>query len=250
MAKRFTDSDKWSDTWFRALSAEHKLAWLYLLDNCDTAGVIDLDKPLADFQIGTALDWDTFLANCSTRVTALKNGKLFVVRFVEFQYGKLSRDCRAHNPVFASLEKNEIENDRGSKGYSKGIQRGQDKDKDKDKDFKEKENECDFDDWIFPDGWDCPEARQALDAFAAMRRSIKKPIRSKESTSKIFKGFDDVQHLIFAAEFCEANEYQGLKPEYRPPKSKGVNGAPVTFEQQKIRNSEAAAEAFLAKEGF
>lgn len=69
-------------------------------------------------------------------------------------------------------------------------------------------------DWNLPDGWDTPEVRKALDDWAAMRRRIRKPVRSKRSTSKLFKHFDGPDHLTWVAEFCEANEYQGLKPEY------------------------------------
>lgn len=77
-----------------------------------------------------------------------------------------------------------------------------------------KSEELISEDWVLPDGWDRPEVRQALDDWAAMRSRIKKPISSKVSTSKIFKKFDSPDHLIAAAEECEANEWQGLKPVY------------------------------------
>ena len=121
MGKRFTETDKWSDPWFRRLSAEHKLAWLYLLDNCDLAGVVDLDHDLADFQIGCDVDWDGFVMGVgSDRVEVLPNGKLFVLRFIEFQHGTLSVNCKAHGPAFRSIEKNGL-SQRVSKGYPKGM---------------------------------------------------------------------------------------------------------------------------------
>lgn len=248
MAKRFTESDKWSDPWFRGLPAEHKLAWLYLLDNCDTAGVINLDRPLADFQIGTALDWEDFRSHCADRLLVLPSGKWFVCRFVEFQYGNLSRDCRAHNPVFLSLERNGIDVERLLEGYPTCIQRGQDKDKDKDKDQIKKKgaskNQSDpSDDWVFPDGWESEPLRQALDAFASMRSRIGKPVRSRASTSKAFKNFDSPEHLLYAAEFCESNDYQGLKPDYQPPNAKGLTrGGQMTFAQQRVSNTQRAIE--------
>lgn len=247
MAKRFTESDKWIDPWFRGLPVEFKLGWIYLLDNCDTAGVIDLDEPLADFQIGTALDWDAFRSQCADRVVVLPNGKLWICRFVEFQYGHLSRDCRAHNPVFNSLERNGIDFERVSKGYPKGIQRVQDKDKDKDKDQIKKRGALKIqsidDDWVLPEDWDSQPLRDALDAWAAMRSKIGKPVRSKSSTSKVFKHFDSADHLIYAAEFCEGNQYQGLKPDYRPASSggKGRSGQ-QTFAQQRLSNTQRAIE--------
>lgn len=208
MAKRFTDTEKWKDKWFRRLPAEHKLAYLYLLDQCDQAGVIELDEELADFQIGTAIDWAGFFSECGDRVVKLDDQKAFVVKFIDYQYGELSENCRAHNPVFASIKKNKLE--RVFKGYSKGIQRVQDKDKDKDCLNNKK------DEWVVPDRLDTPLVRSLLADFAAMRRDIKKPIRNLANTSRGLEKFDDPEHLIYALELCIANEWQGLKPDYRP----------------------------------
>ena len=50
--KRFTETNKWEDPWFRKLKPEMKLLWSWLLDSCDNAGIIDADIELAAFQIG------------------------------------------------------------------------------------------------------------------------------------------------------------------------------------------------------
>lgn len=231
MSKRFTETDKWRDKWFRALRPEHKLAWLYLLDNCDQAGVIDLDRELANFQIGIALDWEAFLEYCTDRVETIAKGKLWVVRFVEFQYGELSEACPAHKPALASLVKNNLSDrlfNRVTNGYAKGIPKGNSKgsqrllDKDKDKDKvkdKDKEGVQGEDGWDVPKHLDSPDIRQLLSEFAEMRKRIKKPIKNLGLSSKVLKHFDDVAHLRYAIEFCIANEYQGLKPDYKPPKN-------------------------------
>ena len=74
------------------------------------------------------------------------------------------------------------------------------------------------DKWEFPESWQVSEVLiKALDDWADMRKSVlRKPIRSRKSTSKQFKHFDGPDHLLYCAEFCEANSYQGLKPDYRP----------------------------------
>lgn len=41
--KRFTESQKWDDPWFRALPGAHKLVFLYLLDRCNNAGFWEED---------------------------------------------------------------------------------------------------------------------------------------------------------------------------------------------------------------
>lgn len=99
------------------------------------------------------------------------------------------------------------------------------------------------DDWEFPEGWERTDVRRALDDFAAMRVRIKKPIKSKRSTSKLFKHFDSPEHLIFAAEHCEGNQYQGLKPDYRPPNRPRNSRAPgLSAGQQQLINGRDALE--------
>lgn len=43
MAKRFTDTDKWSDSWFSSLSINGKLLFMFLCDNCNLAGIIEVN---------------------------------------------------------------------------------------------------------------------------------------------------------------------------------------------------------------
>jgi hypothetical protein len=131
--KRFTATEKWADPWYRKLPPEQKLAWAYLCENCDAAGVIDLDRELADFAIGAAVDWDAFLRAAGDRCEVITKGKIWLTGFINFQYGRLSEDCKAHSPVFASLAKHHI-TERLSKGFANPMERDKDKDKDKEKD--------------------------------------------------------------------------------------------------------------------
>lgn len=70
--------------------------------------------------------------------------------------------------------------------------------------------------WKIPENLDTPEIRSLLDKFASMRVRRKKPIGDFSNASLVLKRFDSVEHLVYALETCIANEYQGLKPEYRP----------------------------------
>jgi len=106
---------------------------MWLLDSCDNAGIIDIDLELASFQIGMPIPMDT-LSDLGDRVVKLSCEKWIVTKFIPYQYGNLSRECKAHNPVFQSLLKHGLE------GYPKGINTLQDKDKDKEED-KDKETE-------------------------------------------------------------------------------------------------------------
>jgi hypothetical protein len=49
-SKRFTDSKKWRNEWFRTLKTEAKLAWIYICDECEFHGVIKMDYGLASFK--------------------------------------------------------------------------------------------------------------------------------------------------------------------------------------------------------
>jgi len=108
--KRFTETLKWSKPWFRQLPPKHKLLWQWMCDTCDNAGILDADWGLASFQIGcdfTAFDVEVF----EGRVTILSCGKVWIPSFITFQCSTLSRDCKAHGPIFASLEKHGIDPD-------------------------------------------------------------------------------------------------------------------------------------------
>jgi hypothetical protein len=129
--KRFTETEKWRDTWFRKLSAPSKLAYLYILDNCDAAGVWDPDYDLADFTIGVKADWVAVLREMGERVKTLENGKWYLVRFVGFQYGELVIECRPHAKVMQLLKGHGIPY---QIGYVIPTRQDKDKDKDKDKD--------------------------------------------------------------------------------------------------------------------
>jgi hypothetical protein len=129
--KRFTETLKWEDPWFRRLPTEDKLLWMWLLDHCDAAGIIDPDYELASFQIGFAKGFLTLPDTLSERVEVLPSGKLLITKFIPFQYGTLSPNCKPHTAVFRCLEKH------GIKGYPKGINTLEEKETDKDQEEEE-----------------------------------------------------------------------------------------------------------------
>ena len=101
--KRFTETTKWSDPWFRKLKPEAKLLWLLLVDTCDNAGVVDPDWGLITFVLGNETNEET-LKQLGSRAVLLPNGKVLVPSFVKFQFGTLSRDAKVHQSVFRVLD--------------------------------------------------------------------------------------------------------------------------------------------------
>lgn len=56
MATRFTEDQKWSDKWFRGLKPVAKLVFIYLADNCNRAGFIEIDPEAIAFSTGCDIE--------------------------------------------------------------------------------------------------------------------------------------------------------------------------------------------------
>ena len=129
MPKRFTETDKWRDPWYRKLSPAAKCLWQWLVDNCDGAGVIDPDLELAAFQIGTDID-QRVVEELGNRYQTLHTGKWWIPGFIRFQYGELKETCAPHRSVLSLLEKHDL---RVNEPLAKGKVRDKEKDKGKER---------------------------------------------------------------------------------------------------------------------
>lgn len=106
MAKRFTDSDKWKKQWFRKLSPAMKCFWHYLLDNCNNAGIWDVDFEAASFHVGEDLNALEVMRAFQKQYFPFALGKRwFIMDFIDFQYGELKTSSNAHVAVINSLKK-------------------------------------------------------------------------------------------------------------------------------------------------
>lgn len=88
MAKRFTDTTKWRNEWFRTLPDRAKLAWIFLCDECDKAGIMKIDWGLASFQLRFKVDRETFENWFGSKIHFLSEDRILIVQFFEFQYGQ------------------------------------------------------------------------------------------------------------------------------------------------------------------
>lgn len=123
MSKRFTDSEKFRDVWYRKLSPTHKCFWEYLLSECDSAGIIEIDFESASFHIGaevTEKDLDIF----SGRVIKLYDGKYFIPKFIEFQQGELNPQNNAHKPIIERLKGYGYTLEQPFKEFIRGLEGG------------------------------------------------------------------------------------------------------------------------------
>lgn len=136
MAKRFTDTDKYKKPFIRGLQGAYKLFWDYLYHSCDHAGIWIVDFEIAQIYLGQDMqvnkqDAIKYFNNTEERIVEIDETKWFIPSFIEFQYGELNEENRAHNSVLQILRKHSLID---SKGHIRGLQGRKDKDKDKDKD--------------------------------------------------------------------------------------------------------------------
>ena len=238
MAKRFTETDKWKDRWFVGLSGQHKLAWMYCCDQCDHAGILEIVEPVANIQIGFEIDWDEFVTASDGRIQQIEDGVYFIRAFVDFQYGELNEDNRVHKSVINRLQKKGLA--RGLEGASEGPSKAL---RTKTRIKTKTRTRTSDGEWRIPERLDCDRIRSLLGDFEQMRKDIRKPIRNLDNASKVLDKFDSVEHLAHAIEFCIANEYQGLKPDYRPSKTESKpQPAQYDFSQRPKSAKELYAE--------
>jgi len=130
MAKRMTDTDKWKKRFVRELKPEHKLLWFYILDDCNHAGIWEVDLEVASIRVGFELSHDNLPSSFGDKVISFDDGdKWFIPDFIEYQYGELNPNSNVHKSVLNILNKYNLE------GYLKGSQGVQTTLKDKDKDI-------------------------------------------------------------------------------------------------------------------
>ena len=127
MSKRFTDTEKWTDPWFRRLPPKFKSLWEYLRDNCDQAGFWKVDVDYAIFHIGESFTPQEALSALNEGKNRILSHGLHwqIVEFIPFQFGRLSEDCKPHRPILGLIEKYQ------NKGYGKGINTLKEMEKDK-----------------------------------------------------------------------------------------------------------------------
>jgi|TARA_R100000664_G_scaffold33984_3_gene53166 hypothetical protein len=114
MAKRFTDTDKWKKGFIRNLPAKFKLLWLYILDDCNHAGIWDTDFEVASIRIGSKINPTEAAKVFESQIKIFDDGnKWFIPKFIDFQYGTLNENSRPHQAVIKLLDKHDVYNIEG-----------------------------------------------------------------------------------------------------------------------------------------
>ena len=140
MAKRFIDTKIWDKAWFRKLSPDNKLIWIYLLTRCDHAGIWDADWELAEFFIGGKVNYRRLPQIITDKMQKVDGEEqFFIPSFIEFQYGELRENSKPHISVIKRLtDKGLLKSSDTPKDKDKDIDKVKDKKKDKEAEFSKK----------------------------------------------------------------------------------------------------------------
>jgi len=130
VAKRYIDTQLYRHSWFRKLTPKIKCVWIYLMTNCDHAGIYDVDVELMSFMIGQKVTEKEIFEHLGDQISILKNGssKWLLTKFVKFQYGELKDTNNAHKSVLKQLNKYDIDLE-ASEALTRGSSAYKDKDK-------------------------------------------------------------------------------------------------------------------------
>lgn len=204
MAKRFTDTSKWNKPFIRSLKASYKLLWFYICDECDHAGIWQVDEEVAKIRVGKdiELDFEKAKDEFKNHIQILDNGqKWFIPDFIDFQYGELNPNNRVHQSIISIHKKHKI------KPFASTLNGAKDKDKDKEQDKdKDIDDENKFDEHL----------EEVFKKFIDMRKKIRKPATEhaiellRIKLKELSMGDDNLAIEILNQSII--NSYQGLFP--------------------------------------
>jgi len=133
MAYRFTNTDKWADSWFANLKPIEKLLFIYLYENCDIAGFIEINLKRWAVDIGAELKTIEGALKGLDRGIIFSKDKdcLYIRNFLKHQKNyPLAENNRAHQGILKRFiiyrHKFDIEDinefiERGFEGALKGL---------------------------------------------------------------------------------------------------------------------------------
>ena len=104
MAKRFYDSNKYDDSWFRNLTPDLKCVFDYCLCKCDHAGILELDIESVNWHTNGKNTLKEIQENFATKFMFLSDNKIFIPNFLYWQYkNELNPSNGVHRCVYDLL---------------------------------------------------------------------------------------------------------------------------------------------------
>ncbi len=133
MSYRFTNTDKWGDAWFANLKPIEKLLFMYLTDNCDIAGFIEINfrKWAAEIDTDRSIIEEAFKGLARGYIISSDGDCIFIRNYLKHQKNlPLNENNKMHQGIIARfnlyLHKFECQYvddliNRGLQGACKGL---------------------------------------------------------------------------------------------------------------------------------
>jgi hypothetical protein len=106
---RMTNCEKWKDRWFRDLSPYGKLVFIFLYENCDNAGIYEIDEKMIGFLTGLNMEeYGLAIKELGKSHVKSKDAqRIWIKNFLKYQNKlPLNRKNNAHKQIILILEQN------------------------------------------------------------------------------------------------------------------------------------------------
>lgn len=104
MAKRFRETELWTKKWYRKLGSQGRDLWNYLHDNCNFAGILEMDCEVISLYLGFEVTPAKIKEVLRGKFLPISEETVFLPAFVLFQYGELSETSKPHKAVVKKLK--------------------------------------------------------------------------------------------------------------------------------------------------
>ena len=234
MAKRFTDTEKWKKVWFRKLKPNMKCFWQYVTDTCNHAGIWEVDFELAAHMIRTRFKEEEVREQFKKQYVEIDGGKRWFIKdFIEFQYGHLNPNIKAHKSAIDLLRQYGVDEEL-IKGFINPSGRVLDKDMDKDKDIEDKPHQS----LSYLSNIPEPDLTEFITRFEASKTQVRNKAEDLrlycESKGKKYKNYRSFLLNALKKDFTERPSSEQNIPRERPKLN--TDGTPV------IRNGAVVME--------
>lgn len=88
MGSRLSDTDKWKNPWFRSLPGKYKLLFIYMIDECDNAGVMHLDIDLIAFVLKEEIKIEEIKHYFEKQIVFVAPDKIVIKNYIAHQKNK------------------------------------------------------------------------------------------------------------------------------------------------------------------
>ena len=103
MRKRFLDADIFSKQWFRKLSAQQKVLWLYIISNCSHDGFWEYDPERLTFECNGFEGNIPDIIKDKLQMIPINDSQFLLKSFIRFQYGKLKPTAPVHKRIIERI---------------------------------------------------------------------------------------------------------------------------------------------------